>query len=189
MTLLEILRQPWPWYIAGPLIGLVAPALLLIGNKSFGISASLRHTCAILLPAKIPFFNYKWSREMWNMVFVLGIFVGGIIATAYLSNPEAIVINPDLRSDLATYGVTDINGLLPAQLFSWESLFTLRGFLMMVVGGFMVGFGVSYAGGCTSGHAILGISNLQVPSVIATCCFMVGGFIMVNLILPFILSL
>jgi uncharacterized protein len=189
MTIIEILKQPWPWYIVGPLIGLIAPALLLIGNKSFGISASLRHTCAILVPANIPFFKYKWSREMWNMVFVLGILVGGIIATSYLSNPEAIVINPNLRADLATYGVTDVNGLLPTQLFSWASLFTLRGFLMMVVGGFMVGFGASYAGGCTSGHAILGISNLQAPSVIATCCFMIGGFIMVNLILPYILSL
>jgi uncharacterized protein len=189
MNIIEIIKQPWPWYIAGPLIGLIAPALLLIGNKSFGISASLRHTCAIIMPARIPFFKYNWSREMWNMVFVLGIFIGGIIATIYLSNPNEIIIAPSLRADLASNGITEVSGLLPTQLFSWESLFTLRGFLMMVVGGFMVGFGVSYAGGCTSGHAILGISNLQMPSLIATCCFMIGGFIMVNLILPYILSL
>jgi uncharacterized protein len=187
--MLEILKQPWPWYIVGPLIGLVAPALLLIGNKSFGISASLRHTCAIIAPSKIPFFKYKWNREVWNLVFVLGILIGGIIATNFLSNPNDIIIHEDLRADLSGYGVTNVSTLLPSDLFSWNSLFTLRGFIMMVVGGFMVGFGVSYAGGCTSGHAILGISNLQIPSVIATIFFMIGGFIMVNFILPFILSL
>jgi uncharacterized protein len=189
MTIIELLKQPWPWYVAGPLIGLVAPTLLLIGNKSFGISASLRHTCAILIPSNTPFFKYNWKREMWNMVFVLGIFIGGIIATHYLLNPDTIVINPNLRVDLQSYGITDVSGLVPTQLFSWESLLSIRGFIMIVAGGFLVGFGVSYAGGCTSGHAILGISNLQLPSLIATCCFMVGGFVVVNLILPFILSL
>lgn len=189
MNIIELLKQPWPWYIAGPLIGLVAPALLLIGNKSFGISASLRHTCAMIIPARIPFFKYAWKREMWNMVFVVGILIGGVLASMYLANPESIIITPELRTDLASYGVTDVDGLLPNQLFSWDSLLTLRGFLMMVVGGLMVGFGVSYAGGCTSGHAILGISNLQWPSLVATCCFMIGGFIMVNFILPYILSL
>jgi uncharacterized membrane protein YedE/YeeE len=60
---------------------------------------------------------------------------------------------------------------------------------MIVVGGFLVGFGTRYAGGCTSGHAIMGLSNLQWPSLVATISFMVGGFIMANLILPFILKL
>lgn len=189
MTLIEIIKQPWPWYIAGPLIGLVAPLLLLIGNKSFGISASLRHTCAILIPSKIPFFKYNWKREMWNMFFVLGILIGGILASIYLANPNSIIISPALQSDLSSYGITEINGMLPEQLFSWESLLTLRGFIMIVLGGFLVGFGVSYAGGCTSGHAILGISNLQWPSLVATCCFMIGGFIVVNLLMPYILAL
>ncbi len=189
MTIIELLKEPWPWYIAGPLIGLVAPALLLIGNKSFGISASLRHTCAILIPSNIPFFKYNWKRELWNMVFVFGILIGGIIASIYLINPNSIIITPELKTDLAGYGITEIDGLLPNQLFSWESLLTLRGFIMMVLGGFLVGFGVSYAGGCTSGHAILGISNLQWPSLVATCCFMIGGFIVVNLLMPYILSL
>ncbi len=189
MTLLEQISQPWPWYIAGPLIGLVAPLLLLIGNKSFGISASLRHTCAILIPSNLPFFKYDWKREMWNIVFVIGIMIGGIIASLYLSNPNDIVIADTLKSDLNSFGITNISGLLPEQLFSWESLLTARGFIMIVVGGFLVGFGVSYAGGCTSGHAILGISNLQWTSLVATCCFMIGGFIVVNIIMPFILSL
>lgn len=187
--IINVIKQPWPWYVAGPLIGLIAPALLLIGNKSFGISSTLRHTCAIVAPSKISFFTYNWKREMWNMVFVVGILIGGVIAANFLADPNAIVIAPTLQASLASYGITDISGQLPAQLFSWESLLTVRGFIMIVVGGFLVGFGVSYAGGCTSGHAILGLSTLQVPSLIATCCFMVGGFIMVNVLLPLILSL
>jgi uncharacterized membrane protein YedE/YeeE len=189
MSLLEIIKEPWPWYIAGPLIGLTVPILLIIGNKSFGISSSLRHICAMCVPANISFFKYDWKKESWNLFFVFGIFLGGIIATAFLSNPNAVQITPELSAQLATYGITDHSGLLPAQLFSWESLFTLRGFIMIVVGGFMVGFGTRYAGGCTSGHAIMGISNLQWPSLVATICFMIGGFAMANLILPYILSL
>ncbi|MEN2401529.1 YeeE/YedE thiosulfate transporter family protein [Flavobacterium sp. MC2016-06] len=187
--MLEIIREPWPWYIAGPLIGLTVPILLIIGNKSFGISSSLRHICAACIPSNISFFKYDWKKESWNLFFVFGIFLGGIIATAFLSNPNAVQITPELSAELSTYGITDHTGLLPAQLFSWESLFTLRGFIMIVVGGFMVGFGTRYAGGCTSGHAIMGLSNLQWPSLVATICFMIGGFIMSLLILPYILSL
>lgn len=187
--MLELLQKPWPWYVAGPLIGLTVPALLLIGNKSFGISSSLRHICAACLPANIPFFKYNWKKEVWNLFFVAGILVGGIIATTLLGNPEQIVVAESLKTDLAQYGITNYDNIVPADLFNWPALFTLRGFIMMVVGGFLIGFGTRYAGGCTSGHAIMGISNLQWPSVVASCCFMAGGFIMVNLILPFILSL
>jgi uncharacterized protein len=187
--MLEILQKPWPWYIAGPLIGLTVPALLLLGNKSFGISSSLRHVCAACLPANIPFFKYDWKKEVWNLFFVAGIFIGGIIAAVLLKNPEPIVVHPDLASDLATYGITNYESIVPNDIFNWPALLTLRGFIMMVMGGFLVGFGTRYAGGCTSGHAIMGLSNLQWPSLVATCCFMAGGFIMVNLILPYILSL
>jgi len=187
--MLEILQKPWPWYVAGPLIGLTVPALLLIGNKSFGISSSLRHVCAACLPANIPFFKYDWKKEIWNLFFVAGILLGGFIATYLLGNPEQIVVAETLKTDLAQYGVTNYESILPIDLFSWPALLTLRGFIMMVFGGFLVGFGTRYAGGCTSGHAIMGLSNLQWPSLVATCCFMAGGFIMVNLILPFILSL
>jgi uncharacterized membrane protein YedE/YeeE len=187
--MLETLTKPWPWYVAGPLIGLIVPTLLIIGNKSFGISSSLRHICALCIPANIPFFKYDWKKEIWNLFFVGGIFLGGVLAAQFLANPNAMVIAPKLAGELNSYGVTEFSGLLPAQLFSWESLFTLRGFVLMVIGGFFVGFGTRYAGGCTSGHAIMGLSTLQWPSLVATCCFMIGGFVMANLILPFILSL
>jgi len=187
--MIEFIKQPWPWYVAGPLIGLTVPALLILGNKSFGISSSLRHICASCVPAGIPFFKYDWKKEVWNLFFVFGIFLGGAIAVNLLANPNPVEVNPKLATELAGYGITNYNNLVPEDILNWQSLFTLKGFLMIVVGGFLVGFGTRYAGGCTSGHAIMGLSNLQWPSLVATICFMVGGFIVANLILPLILSL
>lgn len=187
--MLELLKQPWAWYVAGPLVGLTVPLLLIIGNKSFGISSSLRHICASCVPANIAFFKYDWRKEIWNLLFVFGIFIGGIVAINLLSNPNPIEINPKLAEELAGYGITNFNNLVPEDIINWQSLFTLKGFLIMVVGGFLVGFGTRYAGGCTSGHSIMGLSNLQLPSLIATVCFMIGGFFMANVVLPYILSL
>ncbi len=187
--MLEFIRNPWPWYVAGPLIGLTVPALLLVGNKSFGISSSLRHICAACLPANIPFFQYNWRKELWNLFFVAGILVGAALATLFLANPDPVVVHPKLAADLAQYGITDFSKLVPTQVVNWSALLTLRGFLMIVVGGFLIGFGTRYAGGCTSGHAIMGLSTLQWPSLVATCCFMVAGILMANFVLPFLLAL
>lgn len=187
--MLEVLKQPWPWYVAGPIIGLIVPALLILGNKHFGISANFRHACAACFPANIKFFQYNWRKEIWNFFFVGGIFIGAIIASQVLKDPDPVKINPALAADLVKYGITDNSNLVPKQLFSFETLFTLRGLIMMIVGGFLVGFGSRYAGGCTSGHAIMGLSDLQLPSLIATIMFMVGGFLMANIILPLILAL
>ena len=189
MNLIELIKQPWPWYVAGPLVGLTVPVLLLIGNKTFGISSSLRHVCAACLPANIPFFNYDWKKEIWNLFFVGGILLGGFIAVNLLSNGQPIQVNPKLQTELATYGITNYNSFVPSDLFTWSSLLSLKGVFMMVIGGFLVGFGTRYAGGCTSGHAIMGLSNLQWPSLVATISFMSGGFIVANLILPYILKL
>lgn len=189
MALIDWLRQPWPWYISGPLIGLTVPALLILGNKSFGISSSLRHICAACLPAKIPYFNYDWKKERWNLFFVTGILTGSFIAGIWLANPNPVQVNALLVKDLAQYGVQDYSRLVPPELFSWSQLLTARGLILMIAGGFFVGFGTRYAGGCTSGHAIMGLSTLQWPSLVATCCFMAGGFIMANLFLPYILAL
>ena len=186
---MNFLSNPWPWWTAGILIGLIVPALLLLGNKKFGISSNLRHICAACIPAQIPFFKYDWKKETWNFFFVGGILLGAVIATVWLQNPNPVQVHPQLVQDLAANGITHLDGLVPTDLFNWNSLFTARGFILIVVGGFMVGFGTRYAGGCTSGHAIMGLSNLQVPSLIATISFMVGGFVMTKLILPFILAL
>ena len=187
--MLEFLQQPWPWYVAGALIGLIVPALLLLGNKHFGISANLRHACAACFPANIKFFQYDWKKEVWNFFFVAGILAGAVIATHMLSNPNPVEISPKLASELAGYGISDTGSLLPEELFSLESLFTTRGMILLVGGGFLVGFGARYAGGCTSGHSIMGLSDLQWPSLVATVMFMAGGFLMANFILPLILRL
>ena len=189
MSIPELIKQPWAWYVAGPIIGLIVPALLIIGNKSFGISSSLRHVCAACVPANIKFFKYDWKKEVWNLFFVLGIFLGGIIAVNLLANPEPLKINSKLVIELVGYGITDFSGLVSKQLFNWSALLSVKGLMIMVMGGFLVGFGARYAGGCTSGHAIMGLATLQWPSLVATSCFMAGGFIMANLILPFILSI
>ena len=186
---IELIRKPWPWYVAGPLIGLTVPTLLLIGNKSFGISSSLRHICAACMPANISFFKYDWKKEIWNLVFVLGVFFGGMIAMNFLENPDSFQLSEATITDLKALGIQDFSGLMPADLFSIHVLFSLKGLVLFVVGGFLVGFGTRYAGGCTSGHAIMGLSNLQVPSLIATCCFMVGGFVMTHLLMPYIFKL
>src|SRR5688572_27309538 len=139
----DILPHPLPWYVAGPLIGLVVPALLLLGNKPFGISANFRHACAACIPARIPFFQYEWKKESWNIFFILGITAGAFLAAQWLGRPAP---------------------LAPKDIFSFSSLLTVPGFLIMVGGGFLVGFGSRYAGGCTSGHAIMGLATLQGPS-------------------------
>jgi uncharacterized membrane protein YedE/YeeE len=184
-----MLQQPWPWYIAGPLIGLMVPVLLLIGNKSLGISSSLRHFCAACFPSKIPFFQYDWKKEAWNLFFVAGVLIGGYIAATLLASPSPVAVNEKLLIELQQYGITNHDGLVPTDLFNWPAVLTMRGFLLMVLGGFLVGFGTRYAGGCTSGHSIMGLSNLQFSSLVATICFMVGGFIMANVVMPFILQL
>ena len=187
--MIEVLKQPWPWYISGPLIGLMIPLLLIAGNKAFGVSSSLRHICAAFIPVKIPFFNYDWKKEAWNLFFVTGILVGAFIAVRFFLNEQPVQLNPKLIDQLSKYGVTNYDSMLPVQLFNWHALLTLKGFFMIIAGGFLVGFGTRYAGGCTSGHSIMGLSNLQLPSLIETICFIIGGFIMANLILPFILML
>ncbi len=186
--MIEFLKQPWPWYVAGPLIGLTVPFLLILGNKTLGISSSLRHVCAVCLPAKIPFFSYDWKKEIWNLFFVGGIIVGAVLVGLFFMNPNPVDINPRLVEELNSYGINHQKGLLPLEIFNWPSLFSFKGLFFMVFGGFLIGFGTRYAGGCTSGHSIMGLSNLQLPSLIATICFMTGGFIMANFILPLILK-
>jgi uncharacterized protein len=187
--MLEYIKQPWPWYIAGPLIGLVVPILLLIGNKAFGISSSLKHICAACIPFNIPFFNYNWRKDIWQLYFAGGILIGGYIALYLLSVPQPVAISAEMTDTLKQQGVKDFSTLLPTDIFSFKELLTLRGLIFTVGGGFLVGFGTRYADGCTSGHSIMGISTLQWPSMVATCCFMIGGFVMTWLILPFLLQL
>jgi len=187
--MLEIIKQPWPWYIAGPLIGLVVPLLLIAGNKMFGISSTLRQICAACFPADISFFKYDWKANSWNLFFAAGIIAGAFIAVSFLNGGEAAAISRETRETLESQGIKDFSGLLPLDIFSLDQLFSVRGMVFMVIGGFLVGFGTRYAGGCTSGHSITGIATLQWPSLAATCCFMAGGFLVSWLLLPYLIKL
>ncbi len=184
--MIDFISQPWPWYVAGPLIGIVVPALFLIGGKQFGLSENLRHVCA-MLPGKVDFFNYEWKNGVWNLTLILGIVIGGWIGSTLLANPDPVAISDATKSDLALLGITQFDGLLPSDIFSWEGLASLRGLIMVVLGGFLVGFGARYAGGCTSGHAISGLADLQLPSLVAVIGFFAGGLIATFFLLPIIL--
>lgn len=185
---MDLLYEPMPWYIAGPIIGLTVPVLLLAGGKLFGVSSNFRHMCAACNFGNIDFFDYNWKESgTWNLVFLGGTVIGGFLGGYLFANPEPIALAASTISDLETLGISDFDGYVPADLFSWAALGSPAGFAVLVVGGFFVGFGARYAGGCTSGHAISGLSNLQLASLIAVIGFFIGGLIVTHLLYPIIL--
>jgi uncharacterized membrane protein YedE/YeeE len=183
--MLEVLSRPWPWYVAGPLIGLTVPLLLVLGNRQFGVSSNLRHLCAAVCPGGVAFFEYDWKGGVWNLAFMAGIFVGGVIAGTLLAGPPPDIA-PGTRAALAALDITTVSGLAPPEVFAWSALLTMRGFVSIVIGGFLVGFGTSYAGGCTSGHAVAGLADLQLPSLVAVVGFFGGGLLTTFLVLPWL---
>lgn len=186
---MDFLYKPWPWYLTGPVIGLTVPLLLILGNKRLGISSTLRHICAACVPASIPLFNYNWKNEVWSLYFAGGVLLGGFIGGYLFANPDPVAISGSTQAYLSTFGIEKQTGLMPAELFNWNALATIKGVLLMIAGGFMVGFGTRYARGCTSGHGIMGLSALQWPSLLATMSFFGGGIIFSYFVLPAILRL
>jgi uncharacterized membrane protein YedE/YeeE len=182
----DFLLEPWPWYVSGTMIASVMLLLLYFG-KSFGFSSNLRTICAACGGGKhVSFFDFDWKAQTWNLVFLVGAFIGGYVAAHYFSTGEPVKISESTISDIALLGFSSPVSVQPGELFSNEVMFSLRGFLILAAGGFLVGFGTRWAGGCTSGHAISGLSNLQVPSLIAVIGFFAGGLIMTHLIMPLI---
>ena len=185
--MIELLSQPWPWYISGPLIAIVMILLLFFGG-SFGVSSNLRSICSIAGAGKrISFFNYNWKGEIWNLIFVLGAVIGGFTSSFFLLLALILAVYMvKTIIDLKSLGISFDGNILPHEIFNWEFLFSLKGFLILILGGFFVGFGSRWAGGCTSGHAINGLSNLQIPSLIAVIGFFIGGLIVTHFIYPLI---
>ena len=183
----EFLSQPWPWYVAGPLIGLMIPLLLVAGNKPFGVSSSLRHICAMALPKISAYFKYDWKTKIWNLLFVAGIALGGFIGAHFLSNPNSIDISLETQSLLNEWGINNFEGYNPSELFAWNNL-NSSSLILLIGGGLLIGFGTRYANGCTSGHSIYGLSQLSWVSLVATIGFFIGGLIASWIVLPFILS-
>jgi len=177
--------HPLPWYIAGPLIGLMVPVLLRLGNKDFGISSNFRHLCAAAAPGSAEFFRYDWRDGAWNLTFLAGLFAGA--ALAWRVAPFDVSLAPATIEALRGLGITDFTGLAPRQVFDWPMLLTPTGLVAMVVGGFLVGFGTAWAGGCTSGHAITGLADWQLASLLAVIGFFAGGLLCTHLLLPVVL--
>ncbi len=187
--MIEFLSQPWPWFVAGPLIGLTVVLLLVVGGKSFGVSSSLRHICAATVPGSSAFLRYDWRKSgLWNLLFVVGVVLGGLLAGTLLATGEPVAISEATKADLAALGLASDSGLVPTEIYSLAAVATPAGFVILVVGGFLVGFGARYAGGCTSGHAIMGLANLQLPSLVAVLGFFAGGLLATHLLLPLILG-
>jgi len=188
-AIINYISQPWPWYLAGPLIGLVIVLLQWMDNKPLAASSSYRHICAAAFRARVSFLQYNWKAESWNLFFVAGIVIGGFLAAHSLSHPSNIAITSKTVRQLEAVGLKNTNGFAPAQLFSFGALQTVPGIIVMVIGGFLIGFGSRYAGGCVSGHSMTGISDLQWTSVLATACIFAGGIFTAYVLLPIILKL
>jgi len=165
--ILEFVRGPWPWWVGGIAIGVMVPLLLFMANRPFGISSTLRHVCAACLPSGPSFFRYEWRKDAWNLFLVAGVMLGGGIAQRWLIASGA----PPM----------------PLDLFSFDALATPRGWFFMVGGGFLVGFGSRWANGCTSGHAIMGLSLRRPASLVAVVGFFLGGLFVTWIVLPKVL--
>jgi uncharacterized membrane protein YedE/YeeE len=186
-SLIAVLRAPWPWYVTGPALGLTVPVLLLLGNRPFGVSSNLRHICAAALPARNGFLDYDWRRVGgWNLAFLTGATAAGAVLGWLIPTPH-LAISPATAESLARLHITDTTGWVPAALFSWQALGTWRGLAMIVGGGFLIGFGTAYAGGCTSGHGVTGLADLQPASLVAVAGFFTGGLAGTHLLLPWLL--
>jgi len=184
--MIEFLTQPWSWWFSGTIIALIMFALLYFG-KSFGFSSNLRTICAAGGAGRhVQFFKFNWKSQIWNLVFLVGAIIGGFIAGTVLSTNEPIQISDNTIHDLSKLGFSTPDSIQPEELFSLEAAMSLKGFLILAIGGLLVGFGARYAGGCTSGHAISGISDLQIPSMIAVVGFFIGGLIMTFFLFPLI---
>lgn len=184
--MIAFLTQPWSWWFSGIVISMIMFLLLYFG-QSFGFSANLRTICSIAgAGKKVKFFEFNWRSQMWNVVFLVGAVVGGYVANTFMSNGEPVQISSATIETLGSFGFVPPVSAQPDEIFSIESAFSLKGFLILAIGGLLVGFGSRYAGGCTSGHAISGLSDLQIPSLVAVVGFFIGGLMMTFLFFPLI---
>jgi uncharacterized protein len=183
--MVDALMGPWPWWVAGPVFGLAVPVLLILGNRSFGMAGSLRHLCAMAVPGRAGFFRYDWRLAgAWNLALALGFLAGGFIAATWLGGGGPVAVSPATTADLAALGVRDFGGIVPGDVLSLAALLTPAGAVSIVLGGFLVGFGAAWGGGCTSGHGITGLATLQLPSLLAVGAFFAAGLLTTYLVLP-----
>jgi uncharacterized protein len=184
--MIAFLSQPWPWYVSGPAIALIL-AILLFSGKTFGFSANLSNICSMMgLGKQIDYFNFDWKKQQWNLWFLAGSVIGGYIAAHFLQSHQPLSLSKATIEDLNKLKIPFDGNLEPGSIFNWSYLLTGRGLFLFLGGGILIGFGTRYAGGCTSGHAITGLSNLQLPSLIAVIGFFIGGLFTTFILFPII---
>ncbi len=188
--LIEFIQQPWPWWISGPLLSYIMFSLLYFG-KGFGVSTNFKTVCNILGAGRVSdFFKFDWRDQTWNLLFIGGTVIGGFIAAHYLTPSQVVDIAPATIADLKSIGIASPgSSYAPNEIFGVENIWSLRSMVFLLGGGFLVGFGTRYANGCTSGHAISGLSNLQKWSLVAVVGFFIGGLTMTHFILPHLMKL
>jgi uncharacterized membrane protein YedE/YeeE len=193
--MIEFISQPWHWSVSGVMISLVMLSLIYLGQR-FGVSSSFKAICTIGgAGIQFEYFDNDWRKHDWLLIFVVGSIIGGVIASTFLVNSEPIQISTATINDLSALGIsypkTSEEGsyFLPTDIFNLEVLKSLKGIILIVLGGFLIGFGTRWGGGCTSGHALMGLSSLQFPSLVAVIGFFIGGLVMTHLLFPFIFSL
>lgn len=184
---MEHLNATWPWYISGFLIGMIMLCLNYFG-KNFGMSSNLRTLCTIGGADKFAdFFKFDWKTQIWSLMVVLGAMIGGFVAVHFMHDASNVTLNPDTVAQLAAMNIDAPNGkIAPDALFGNQIFQSPKMIFILLLGGILIGFGSRYAGGCTSGHAISGLSNFQLPSLKAVIGFFVGGLIMAHFLLPLI---
>ncbi|TKC10410.1 YeeE/YedE family protein [Pedobacter polaris] len=187
--MLELIKQPWPWYFSGFMI-VVIMLLLVFWGKSFGFSANLRNLCAMAgAGRKVKFFDFDWKSQQWNLLFLVGAIIGGFISSHYLSDPNELQLSATTIKDLKQLNISFNGELNPTELFSLQTLTEPKTIFLLLFGGILVGFGSRYAGGCTSGHAISGLSNFQFPSLLAIIGFFIGGLLMTFFFMPYLFKI
>lgn len=193
--IIEFLSQPWHWAISGAMIAVLMFLMLLSGQR-LGISSSFETVCSMSGLGKwVEHFDFNWKKQKWMLFFVIGTIGGGYIGSTLLQNPKPVEISQSTMTTLEEMGVSlpaenlSSGGIIPEEIFNFNALFTLKGFILIVIGGFLVGFGTRYASGCTSGHAISGLANLQLASLIAVVGFFIGGIISTFFLMPLIMAL
>lgn len=189
LSLLDFISQPWHWAVSGVAIAATMVIMILLG-RSFGLSTTFRNFCTMAGAGKrFSFFRVDLKEERWRMTFVVGALIGGFIASYFLQSPEPVDISESTIQHLSTWGidyperVEQEAGFLPTDLFNFQNP---KGLILAILGGFLVGFGARYGRGCTSGHAITGLSHLQLASLITVIGFFIGGLVMTHLIMPLI---
>ena len=159
----------WSPYLAGGLSGLLIIVSVLWTGKFFGASTSFVRSAGMLgkifepeRVSQLEYFVRYLPQFDWQLMFVIGIFVGSLIASLWSGSFKWQGV-PDMWAE--RFGSSPVK----------------RG-IVAFFGGIIAMYGARLAGGCPSGHGLSGIIQLAVSGLIAMVFFFIGGIIMTRII-------